>query len=781
MPRATSWGLLIGLLLGVQSLASAPQLFGFQGPEAFPLEYGIAFLQTTDLDGDGLQDVVVVNNARSRIHLLYNRTGNTNSPVTPLKVGRSDINQLLPDARFRLESMSSEKRITSMVVADLNHDDRPDLAYFGEPKELVLQHNLGTNGWSQPKRWPLDDGTLDFNALTAGDLNGDGRKDLVLLAEKHLYLIRQQPDGTLAEPERLPYTGTIRAIQVLDLNRDGRQDLLLVNWDSSTPFRFRLQREDGQFEPEVHLPLNPIRSYCAEDLDGDGIPEIVCIAAKSGRASLYHLNRKAAEPLVEGLKDGQFSLLPLTRTDKARRGTLWTDLDGNSLTDLLVADPGSGQLSFWRRRDHQTLEEPRNFPCLTGISDLAAADWDRDGQIDLFLLSPDERQLGVTRLDAQGRLPFPSLIPLTGRPLAMTVGGLSSNQPPTLAVIQERDEKRQGSSGKEETIAVRELVLRAADGTTTTQRLSEDFKGGPARLAIHDANQDGRPDVVILTPYERIKILVQRDEPKDGARFEEADVTPPGGSLESPWMLVADVDQDGKDELILPQKSFLRAVVLAGTSGDRASWNFVVRDQINGATGTSRITGAAVVEHPRGSAPWLILLDADRKALSMARRDTNGVWQIARNSQLTSTEFNSLIPVSVGTNQPPALALIGANAIGWKQFGGNLWELGELGGYETPIRDGWLHDVTTGDLNQDGRKDLVFLETAKNYVDLVLYDPVRGPEPGNRWPVFEERTFRQRRNDVPEPREAAVSDVTGDGKPDLLLIVHDRILLYPQE
>ena len=781
MPSPRCRTLFTGLLLACGAIAGAPSPFGFSGPEAFPLEYGIAFLQTADLDGDGLQDIIAVNNARSRIHLLHNRTGNTNAPATPAKAGRSDINQLLPDARFRVESISSEKRITSMVVADLNHDERPDLAYFGEPKELVVQHNLGTNGWSQPRRWPIEDGTLDFNALTSGDLDGDGRRDLVLLAEKHLYLIRQLADGTLREPERLPYTGTIKAVQLLDLNHDGRQDLLLVNWDSATPFRFRLQRSDGQFEPEVHLPLNPIRSYCAEDLDHDGIPELVCIAAKSGRAAVYHPVRKPADPLVEGLRDGQFSLLPLTRTDKPRRGALWADLDGNGLADLLVADPGTGQLSFWRRRDSKDLEEPRNFPCLTGISELAAADWNRDGRMDLFLLSPDERQLGVTQLDDQGRLPFPSLIPLTGRPLAMTVGSLSSNQPPTLAVIQERDEKRLGSSGKEETVVIRELVIRGADGDTTTQRLAEEFKGTPARLAIHDANQDGRPDLVILTPYERIKVLVQRAEPRDGSRFEEADVTPPGGSLESPWMLAADVDQDGKDELILPQKSFLRAVILSGSGGDRPSWNFVVRDQINGSTGTSRITGAAMIQQSPRSRPWLVLLDADRKTLSMASRDTNGVWQIARNSQLTSTDFTSVVPVAVGTSEPPALALIGVNTIGWKQFASDPWELSEIGGYETPIRDGWLHDVTTGDLNQDGRKDLVFLETAKNYVDLVLYDPVRGPEPGNRWPVFEERTFRQRRNDVPEPREAAVCDVTGDGKPDLLLIVHDRILLYPQE
>ena len=38
-----------------------------------------------------------------------------------------------------------------------------------------------------------------------------------------------------------------------------------------------------------------------------------------------------------------------------------------------------------------------------------------------------------------------------------------------------------------------------------------------------------------------------------------------------------------------------------------------------------------------------------------------------------------------------------------------------------------------------------------------------------------------RRNDSTEPREAVVADVTGDGKNDLIVLVHDRILVYPQE
>ena len=114
-------------------------------------------------------------------------------------------------------------------------------------------------------------------------------------------------------------------------------------------------------------------------------------------------------------------------------------------------------------------------------------------------------------------------------------------------------------------------------------------------------------------------------------------------------------------------------------------------------------------------------------------------------------------------------------------FKGKVWDLLELDGYETPIKDGRLHDVVSGDLNNDGRKELIFLETARNYIDIVTYEKPHQLVPSDRWQVFEERTFRNRRGDAQEPREALVVDVTGDKKNDLVIIVHDRILVYPQE
>jgi hypothetical protein len=191
--------------------------------------------------------------------------------------------------------------------------------------------------------------------------------------------------------------------------------------------------------------------------------------------------------------------------------------------------------------------------------------------------------------------------------------------------------------------------------------------------------------------------------------------------------------------------------------------------------------GAAAVANASNSVASLFLLDAERKALTLCERDPAGVWQVVRNIQLPVADFNGLQPISLGGTNQNAVAFLGLNAVAWMPLSGDVWDLNELDSYETPIKDGRLNDVVSGDLNQDGRKDLVFLETARNYLDLVIFDANHKLTPANRWQVFEERTFRSRRSDLPEPREAAVADVTGHGKNDLIVLVHDRILVYPQE
>jgi hypothetical protein len=453
----------------------------------------------------------------------------------------------------------------------------------------------------------------------------------------------------------------------------------------------------------------------------------------------------------------------------AQRGLLWADVNGDGRPDLLVAEPASGQLSVYLQSPDGSLAPPRTFPTLAGVSQLAAADWNGDGRPDIFLLSRDENAVGVAQFDKNGRLPFPTLIPLDGKPLVMAVGALKPGAKPSLCVIVDQDGRRS-------------LVTRTADGKMRTQKLGENFKSNPTTLAIQDVNQDGRADLVALIPYEKIKVLLQ----KSNGDFEEEDVDPPGGAIEQPWLASADVDGDGKPELLLPQKNFVRAVVLeqeAKTPGstNQPDWVFRVKDQINGAAGDSRIVGATAVRNGTNNVPAIFLLDAEHKQLTLCERDATGVWRVSRNVELPVADFAGLQSVALGGTNIQSVALLGQNAVAWLPLAGDVWELTALDGYDTPIKDGYLNDVIAGDLNNAGRKDLVFLETAKNYLDLVVFDSHHKLVPANRWQVFEQHTFRGAANAVPEPREALVADVNGDKKNDLIVLVHNRILVYLQE
>src|SRR5215471_9266248 len=64
--------------------------FDFIGKEVFPVDQQISLLHAADLNGDHLTDLIVANNLRSKINLLYNQTGKTHlaaaDSVQPLDI-----------------------------------------------------------------------------------------------------------------------------------------------------------------------------------------------------------------------------------------------------------------------------------------------------------------------------------------------------------------------------------------------------------------------------------------------------------------------------------------------------------------------------------------------------------------------------------------------------------------------------------------------------------------------------------------------------------------------
>ena len=199
---------------------------------------------------------------------------------------------------------------------------------------------------------------LDFNGTLAHDgmLIGGVAERLRSLATKlEIHVVTADTAGTAASAlAELPVSLAIMpprfqaAAKENELERlgrgqtvaigNGRNDLLLVNWEDRNPFRFRLQKEGGELGPENYFAFPPIRSYWADNLEEKGRTEVITIAQNSGRAQISEFARKPSESLSGAFHRGQFQVMPLNKTEKARRGLLWADINGDRLPDLLVAD-----------------------------------------------------------------------------------------------------------------------------------------------------------------------------------------------------------------------------------------------------------------------------------------------------------------------------------------------------------------------------------------------------------------------------------------------------------
>lgn len=751
-----SGGLFLFLIVIQLGAAPVSKKFGFSGPEIFPIDFQVHSLNAADFDGDGKLDLLVINNRRSRLNILYNRTG-----LPPRKLVRrveAGVNELPPDARFEPVALSTELRVVGVAVADFDADGRPDIAMYGEPKQFQFIRNAGQRQWDDPVTWELEDQVLGANGIRHGDLNGDGRDDVALLSANAIIWFRQLGKGGFAEPVKIPFVDTVQAMDIEDLNADGRNDLLLINWDHRNPLRVRLQADDGTLGPEVQHRLPRLRALTVANIDSDKQLELIQILQQSGRVQIGEFEARADS---RGFASSPLWLKPLARAAGSSRGMDWADLNRDGRTDLIYAEPQLGALRVVIQDAEGRFGAGRSFPSLSGINQIESADWDDNKKPELFVFSPEEKQIGVVEVDGEKRLPFPDLLALEGKPLAFAVGRFQSGGAVSAAVLVDLEGKRG-------------LEIHHGDGKIRKVKLSDEFRSTPSRMFFHDADQDGVNDLVFLTPYEKIQVL-RSDE---GSKFEEIDLFPPGGAVSKPIYAVADLDGDGKSELLLPQKNFVRAVVLEKKKNSK-SWNFRVSDQINGGTRNSQIGALWFRAGEAKRKATLYMLDPATEHLSVCRLGKDGIWAIEQDVELPVTDFQSLEQIQVA-EQKDTLGFLGVNSAAWISAGETGWRVEKSTGFESAVENGRLIDAVPGDLNSDGRTDIIFLESLKNHIEIAVYWAER-LESAVRWRVFEQRTFRGVGSRSTDPREAVIEDFTGDKKPDLAILVHDRVLLYPQE
>ena len=765
----------LGTVAGVLLLAGAAtaedvdlsQFYGFRPIEVFKLSERSTNLLSGDLNHDGLADLVLVDNGHSRLDLLIQRK---EAPkVADRPIGQSDVNAIDDAWRFEHKKMAMDREVAALALGDFNGDGRTDLACFGSPDQLIIRFQPQKGEWIEKSQQRVPDVAPVPWMMAAGDLDGNGFDDLVILGKHETILFYQLEKGKLAPPRKLMNTSDkLGLAQIADLDGDGRNDLCYLAGEGlSRSLGARLQLPDGQLGPEYIFDLERPRSVTLRDVDGKPGQEVLTIDSRTGRIKMLKVERRApaANELPERLIQFGFGKQGSGR----ERDLAIADVDGDGLKDIVVTDPDASRVLLFRQHAGSGIDLGTPFSGLSGADQIRAADLDGDGKAELVVHSGSEKTLGLSRY-ADGKLTFPESLPLELETNGLELTDLDDDGNPEIVYIA-RTKKDRASE-----YALQALKRNAGGqwqpysfGAKTSVVL--DLKGTPEVLMQMDITGDKKPEFLVFQGGSKPPQLFGLNS--EGVPAETVISGNLGPGAVSPGA-VTFARLGDKPGLLVAQESFARHMVLGGNR-----WQ--VDEQFNAGESSARIVGATLIELDGNAGPEIALVDAGVKKLRILRKQdaSYAAWK-----EIDIGDFNlkSLRVADLNGDKKDDLLLFGPDKLAILYAGAAAPAIKEIATFESQLDKIYPTDIIAGDLNGDHKVDLVMTDTRSHFVEVLQYRPETGLKHALYFKVFEQKSFR---NDdeggETEPREGLAIDVTGDGLQDLLLLMHDRVILYPQD
>ena len=301
-----------------------------------------------------------------------------------------------PDLR-QLRRHVGGLRPKSVVSGDFTGDGRADVAMttghgFEEAKDhgLFLFAQTAAGGLDPPVHLTTHaTHNLDEMGSAAGDVDGDGRSDVVVASDKGFDVYLQR-GGTLAPAYLIEYYGP-QEVHLADVNGDGRLDLVVI---TLTQVVSLLGRGDGTFEPAREVYPTRLAEIEVADLTGDGLPDVVGFVGKT----LY---------VIGGRGDGTWAppvAYLADPNDYPPGGVTVGDFNGDGRADVAWSVSGSGtpaHVKVFTQTAAGTLAPAVRYAATAGPVD--AADLDGDGRTDLVTVYGGSR-VGVLSQQADGTL-----------------------------------------------------------------------------------------------------------------------------------------------------------------------------------------------------------------------------------------------------------------------------------------------------------------------------------------------------------------------------------------
>lgn len=544
---------------GAPALSQCPA--GMEAPRTFHAGPYVLNAHLTDLDGDGVLDAAMTNQAPGMISvLLGNADGSFDDPIVtslgtdwPWDVTSGDLDgdgmrdlvvtrellgevTVLPgngDGTFAAPISYAWDVASGLAVADLDLDGDEDVI-VGDAPGLTITAFLGNgDGTLQPG---ISSGTVNWvRSLAVADLTGDGIPDVALVTGSgdKLQVLAGAGDGTFAPAGTYQLVSEPWELRIARLDGDAVPDIV-VALRAGMALQVLLGTGGGGLAPPVSLPRTSGSTDLAlGDLDGDGDADIVA----SGSVGAFL-----------GNGDGSFGS-EVTASFSAREVGL-ADTDGDGTLDLVGT---LGELLFVAKgRGDGTFVQADVVPLAAVPRAIVAVDLDRDGHKDLAVAST---------------LPAEAMIVLPGRGDGTVGAARSYAGPDSLEALVAGDWNSDAWPDLAAVSAGRLYVLRN-DGAGGLGSFTEIGSGG-SFLAAGDVDADGALDLCTDAANGQLAIFLG-----DGMGGFGAPVyTYPGRMVLS--VRFADLDADELDDLLVGASDGLQVFLGNGDGTFRAGASLV--------------------------------------------------------------------------------------------------------------------------------------------------------------------------------------------------------------
>jgi hypothetical protein len=758
----------VNLPQGLAQDASLAEFFGFDGLEVVKIDREAGPIIVADMNGDGLKDLVAANNRASRIEIHYQKKDA--KPDDEVRAP-TRVNEFPEHWRFRREFVSVTHQIDAITPYDFDADGDMDLIYAGTPAEIVFMKQTDPGAFSVARKHNVKDLGANRNALSVDNLVGDSASELISIAGGKIVIWSLSGDN-IREAQTLAAGAPMVAFKIDDLNGDGRSDIAGIIPEDPAPVRLWLGSVEGgkgKLGAQSRFEMPALREFETVRLPGEPAAALATIERQSKRIVLYDISKEPVES--SGDRDASISVFSFTDAGNRKRDTAVVDIDGDSLLDLVATDTESNSLVVYRQIKDKGLQPGEKYPSLSELAFIAAGNVDDDAYAEIFVLSEKEGVVGRCDVSEDG-IPFPSplSIPDGNTPVAMNLVQLEHG--PHVAVV--------AKSGRDYV-----LYLIDMNGERDTISLGTQSRSPDTILAL-DADQDGKTDVLLLT-RDKPMTMIKADADGKFKLMESKDMGQFGlvQAANAVNTTIMDSDGNGKPELLIADKNYVRAVRYDTNPGAGVSPGWQVVRQINATDSGSKLVSVAllgdrIVAADKDNGRLLVMAAVPQKAAKEGDAPLPPSWQQVESLKIRGFPFSEIYSGSFTADTEPDILAIGDDGFAVVRLGGERVSLKQFASWRSDEERRVDHELTAGDVNSDGFTDVIALDAGEQMCEILTITEAKRLLYATAFKVFETKIFSGGEPREYEPSDCIIADITGDSLNDLVLLCHDRVLIYPQ-